>query len=101
MSDIGDSQAGPHGEPIRHLERAQTTLPAVGIQDKQARNTKLQRVNLQGASCSTQQSSEGFLASNLQKLCGPGQRTVSLIDSLLPVSYMQLTAMATRACAEG
>lgn len=57
MSDMGDSQAGPHGEPTGHLERAQPTLPAVGIQDKQARNTKLQRVNLQGASCSTQQSS--------------------------------------------
>lgn len=46
MSDMGDSQVGPHGEPTGQLERAQPTMPAVGIQDKQARNTKLQRVNL-------------------------------------------------------
>lgn len=40
-SDLGDSQVGHHGEPTGHLEHAQPTIAAGGIQDKQPKNTEL------------------------------------------------------------
>lgn len=87
--DLGNSQAGPCGEPTGHPEHARPPIIPAGeeearIQDNQPKNRALQRVHLQGAPSSTRQSLEEHACTPTGKSCMSQGKRLSL---LVPVSH--------------